>query len=502
MKTKLTAIFLALVLASASLVSCADSEAPDASVTDTSSESESTSESGAESSFVPEDDPNAEAVSVKSANYSLSNADMAYLFQNQYQNLLYSISQNGMSLSSISLDTNASLKDQECPVDESSDTWFDYFLKSTKSEAEQLLALCEAARAAGIDVSEEANTLADTTIAEIKEYAEQNEYTLEEYIKLMFGSSVTEDTVRHMLTLSTTASAYIESRLTKVDLSDAALEAAYEKNKYNYETVDYVTFAFDVDDLVDEDASESERADATSRVNKYAAELSKCRDRDSFLAYAKRNMVDVLGLTESEAASAEKQLISEGVKYSSTSELTKWAFSADIGDIYTEETPGEPGLITIYLLTAKNPRSESVTKCNVRHILFLADDYDDDTKVREVYDSWVANGADVDEFIELVGEYSGDPGSVDNGGLYEGVAVGEMVDEFNDWIFDASRAHGDHGIVETSYGWHIMYYEEGFAEWKYDMREELLNNEYSAISSEIKDTEITFDEDLLATLPA
>ena len=33
-----------------------------------------------------------------------------------------------------------------------------------------------------------------------------------------------------------------------------------------------------------------------------------------------------------------------------------------------------------------------------------------------------------------------------------------MVANFNDWCFDASRQPGDHGIVETEYGYHIMYF--------------------------------------------
>ncbi len=502
MKTKLTAIFLALVLASASLASCNGSTVDTGAVSDTAAESESSTDSSTDTSFVPEADPNVAEISASSANFSLSNAEMSYLFKNQYENLLYSLSQNGMSLSSISLDTSSSLKTQECPVDDSVETWFDYFLKSTKSEAEQLLALCEAARAAGIDVTDDTKALADATIADIKEYAEQNSYTLEEYIKLMFGSSVTEDTVRRMLELSSLASAYIEARLAKTDLSDEALEAAYDDNRSSYETVDYVTYAFDVSDLISEDATDSERRDAMVRINAYASELSKCRDKDSFLAYAKKNMVNVLGLTESEAETAQSQLICEGAKYSESSKLSKWAFSADIGDIYTEESPATEGLIKIYLLTAKNSRSEAVAKCNVRHILFLSEDYEDDTKVREVYDSWVADGADEEEFLKLVKEYSGDPGSVNNGGLYEDVSVGEMVDEFNDWIFDANRKHGDHGIVKTSYGWHIMYYESGLPQWKYDMKQKLLDKAYSDLSAELDETEVTFNDELLASLPA
>ncbi len=33
-----------------------------------------------------------------------------------------------------------------------------------------------------------------------------------------------------------------------------------------------------------------------------------------------------------------------------------------------------------------------------------------------------------------------------------------MVQAFNDWCFDGSRKPGDTGIVETNYGYHVMYF--------------------------------------------
>ena len=33
-----------------------------------------------------------------------------------------------------------------------------------------------------------------------------------------------------------------------------------------------------------------------------------------------------------------------------------------------------------------------------------------------------------------------------------------MVESFNDWCFDSSRKPGDTGIVETTYGFHVMYF--------------------------------------------
>ena len=36
---------------------------------------------------------------------------------------------------------------------------------------------------------------------------------------------------------------------------------------------------------------------------------------------------------------------------------------------------------------------------------------------------------------------------------------GPMVDAFDRWIFDESRKEGDVEIVETEYGYHVMYFE-------------------------------------------
>ena len=56
---------------------------------------------------------------------------------------------------------------------------------------------------------------------------------------------------------------------------------------------------------------------------------------------------------------------------------------------------------------------------------------------------------------------STDAGSNTNGGLYTKIYKNQMVTEFNDWCFDESRQPGDTGIVETSYGVHVMYF-DGF----------------------------------------
>lgn len=106
---------------------------------------------------------------------------------------------------------------------------------------------------------------------------------------------------------------------------------------------------------------------------------------------------------------------------------------------------------------------------NVRHILIEPEKDEDgsisddawtaaEEKAQEILDEWQAGDADEESFGELANTYSADGGSNTNGGLYEDVYPGQMVTEFNDWCFDASRKPGDTSIVKTSFGYHVMYF--------------------------------------------
>ena len=105
---------------------------------------------------------------------------------------------------------------------------------------------------------------------------------------------------------------------------------------------------------------------------------------------------------------------------------------------------------------------------NVRHILISSDaDGDGETteeeraaaqaKAEELLAGVRANLTE-EYFAELAKENSDDPGSKNNGGLYEEVYPGQMVAAFNDWCFAKERKPGDVDVVETSYGFHVMYF--------------------------------------------
>lgn len=73
---------------------------------------------------------------------------------------------------------------------------------------------------------------------------------------------------------------------------------------------------------------------------------------------------------------------------------------------------------------------------------------------------------DAEYFAELANEYSDDTASATNGGLIEGLANdGSYVPQFEDWVFaegefaGQERKTGTTGIIETQYGYHVMFFE-------------------------------------------
>jgi len=81
-----------------------------------------------------------------------------------------------------------------------------------------------------------------------------------------------------------------------------------------------------------------------------------------------------------------------------------------------------------------------------------------EAKAQEIYEGWQKDGASEEAFAELAGTHTEDGGSKNNGGLYEEVAPGQMVENFDAWCFEDGRKAGDHGIVKTEFGYHIMYF--------------------------------------------
>lgn len=135
------------------------------------------------------------------------------------------------------------------------------------------------------------------------------------------------------------------------------------------------------------------------------------------------------------------------------------------GDLYQYSTT------VVYVLSPASIQDRKTV--NVRHILIAPETNDKNTKAKDATDAqWAAaykkatkildefNAGDKKEksFSKLAEENSTDTGSKDNGGLYENVVPGQMVNSFSAWCFDSSRKAGDTAIVKSDFGYHIMYF--------------------------------------------
>ena len=89
----------------------------------------------------------------------------------------------------------------------------------------------------------------------------------------------------------------------------------------------------------------------------------------------------------------------------------------------------------------------------------------------------------------------------DSNVFYDGVNKGDMVEEFEDWLFAATK-EGEIGLVETTYGWHIMYFggEGEEAAWRISANEGATNEDVGTWYDELPSYGIEFNEDIFATI--
>ena len=97
-------------------------------------------------------------------------------------------------------------------------------------------------------------------------------------------------------------------------------------------------------------------------------------------------------------------------------------------------------------------------------------------RAEDLYTQWQAGDKSEESFAELAKANSAD-GNAAEGGIYENVFPGQMVATFNDWCFADGRKPGDHGIVETDFGYHIIYFvkEGDYVYWKRAAEKDFVN---------------------------
>lgn len=416
-----------------------------------------------------------------------------------------------MNQSSGSFDATADLRTQYVD-EEQTESYFDQFLNSAIDTLKEVAALENAAEEAGYTLSDEDRDTVDAYISQTRTQAESYGYNYAGYLKAIYGKYMTPSAYRTCLEREVLTTAYRNTYSDGLEITDEEIQTYYDENAATLDSYDYRYILVDgsAESTTDADGNTVEPTEeeqtaameaAQERANEFADALNASDDKEATFIELAPDYVSESN-RESYEEDADRSLTT-GTVGSSLTYLTYGSWLQDdsrsAGDVGVIE--GSSGYYVVLLLNRYRDETPTV---NIRHILVLADTAEEDdpstedvnestTPTQEALDAaksqaedilaqWEAGDKTAESFGALAEEYSDDPGSNTNGGLYEQVYEGYMFDAFNDWIFDESRQVGDTGLVENTQsgqqGWHVIYYQgQDEPRWKLTARNAVASEE-------------------------
>lgn len=343
-------------------------------------------------------------------------------------------------------------------------TWDAYFKNAAKETLVNMTALCKAAEAAGFTFDEEMQQEMDNTMDVVSQYAKQNGMSVKAYIKAMFGTYMTVPTFQKLTKDSILASHYEEHYVSDLTYTDKEIADYYQENKSSLDVADYeyIYFRGSASSTTDADGNTVEPTDEEKAA---AAAAAKENANEALERYQSGEKLEDI------AEDYENGTYASPTASTNTGDaISTWVFDEDRQAGDTELVPdGDNYYLAVFHRSGRN----EYNTVNVRHILIKVNssslDQESETyeadlaalkeskkaEADKILQEWKDGAATEESFAELADKYSEDGAA---GGLYEQVYHNQMVTEFNDWIFDASRQTGDTGIVETTYGYHVMYF--------------------------------------------
>lgn len=379
---------------------------------------------------------NAAAVRVNGQTYTA--ADVSYYYYNGRMNLLSS-SSNG-------LDSSTSLREQT--YTDGTQTWYDYVSDAAIQTLTSTVLTAQAAEAAGFALPAESEAQVSDTLASLASSATLYSYSTADYLKALYGPLMTYSVFERNLRMDALAEAYTAYLAETSSYSEDELTAQYESDPDAGSTVRFEYAIF----YAAAHESNTDDPDGTLAAQAAAESLQeRVKAGESFAEAAAE-----LGAGD----------VSSTYGYRSTAEYSDWMFddARRDGDMtvldYSNIDYSTYSIVTgsWVLLFHEKTRADFHT-VDIRHILIASDEMPNAEAKKEAEDilaQYNAGEKTEEAFAALAQEYSDD--NADEGGLYEDVYRGRMVAPFEDWCFDVSRQAGDTGIVETEYGYHVMYF--------------------------------------------
>lgn len=390
---------------------------------------------------------NRKITAVKVGDTSYSVADFSFLYTTTFYNYYNDLYSSYGEYVSYFLDTSKPLSEQQYSEDK---TWEDFISEQTVGTLKQLTALHDDGQAQGFELPDEYKQDVEDEIANLKTDATDNGYAFSDYLVALYGKGVNEKVVRKMTELYEYSAAYSEHYSGGVEITAAGIDARYEQNPKDFDTVTYLSYFVS--------------GAVTEEITDETAALAAAKEKaDAIAAATSEEEFRALVTEKCEAEASENRYSS----YSSASAgYADWLFDGGraAGDTYVAD--GDGGYYVLYFKELVTPKYNMV---DVRQILLQPTETAEDGSYTEAgWNEAKANAAQYladfnsnpseETFKALAAMHNEDPGSKESEGLYENVYRGQMVETFDEWCFDAARLPGDVGVLKTDYGYHLIYF--------------------------------------------
>lgn len=450
--------------------------------------------------------------------HQINNAEMNYYFTDAINN--YFSGDNAYMVQLGMLDTSIPLDQQVNPL--TGQNWSEYLLEYATQNIKSNYALVDAANATGFTMPEEYAANAESLVSNMELYATIYGYSSpEEYLKAMYGSGADMESYQQYVQTSYLAQAYYNTYGSELTYEDADLRAAEAENYNKYSSFTYNYYYLNASKFLEGGTTDSEgnttySDEETAASVKAAEEAAKALVADISSVQELDEAISALSINEGSETPVTSTLY-EDSSYSSilSEEVAQWLTdsSRKEGDktyIANEvtSTDSETGETTTsingyYVVYFHGTNDNTFALKNARHILVAfeggtsdpatgAMTYTDEEKAatkekaEDLLSQWKSGEKTEDSFAAMANEHSAD-GDGTTGGLYEDIYPGQMVEPFETWCYAEGRKVGDTGIVESNYGYHVMYF-SGESEISYrdymiesELRSADLNTWYTAL---------------------
>ena len=379
---------------------------------------------------------------------------------------------------------------QQITTDENGNeiTWEQKFRDDTIWQIRYITSFYEAALDAGMTLTDELKENVETNIKTIQGNAAQEGQSVKQYLEETVGEYCGIKTMRTIFERLYIAQSYYYQMNVKLVASEEEIQKTLEENVDEYKSI---SFAYIEMPYTEQDDISAIKAKADA----YCAEIKSLNDLKAVIpevcgslieqyiayGYAKDEKEAVKAIESSMEHTFDK---TQFKSWFPSEEISDWMYSNDtkIGSVaaFIDE---DYGCIDI-LYKLSGMVLDETELYSVRHILVTpkseAAGEESNTSATTEYteEEWAAalaeanrildefNATDKSEvaFAELAEKYSEDvySTSAGNSGNYGGqifkTELGTMVPEFEAWGTDKSRKYGDVGIVESQYGYHVMFF--------------------------------------------